>query len=147
MGLSDRARPNNRHVRPVALVLLTVPLWGLCTGCASSERAPDAAAVVERFQVALERGNGEAACAEVGEETRTALEQQDGRPCARAILALDLPSGGTGLSTSVYVTSASVALDEGGTLFLDQAADGWEIAAAGCRPTAPDLPYDCELEG
>jgi hypothetical protein len=45
------------------------------------------------------------------------------------------------------VTSASVALARGGAIFLDEAADGWEISAAGCRPTGDDLPYDCELEG
>jgi hypothetical protein len=47
----------------------------------------------------------------------------------------------------VYVTSASVALASGGTMFLDEAADGWEVSAAGCRPTTDDLPYDCALEG
>jgi hypothetical protein len=44
------------------------------------------------------------------------------------------------------VTSASVSLVDGGTLFLDEASDGWEISAAGCRPSAPDRPFDCELE-
>ena len=48
--------------------------------------------------------------------------------------------------TSVYVTSAAVSLLDGGTLFLDEAPDGWEISAAGCRPSAPDRPFDCELE-
>lgn len=103
--------------------------------------------VAERFQGALERRDGRAACSDLGQETRSGLEQQQDRPCARAILALGLPSGGRTSETSVYVTSAYVALEGGGALFLDQAADGWEVAAAGCRPAAPDLPYDCELEG
>jgi hypothetical protein len=44
------------------------------------------------------------------------------------------------------VTSASVSLVGGATLFLDEASGGWEISAAGCRPSAPDRPFDCELE-
>jgi hypothetical protein len=39
-----------------------------------------------------------------------------------------------------------VSLLEGGTLFLDEGPGGWEISAAGCTPTAPELPFDCELE-
>jgi hypothetical protein len=39
-----------------------------------------------------------------------------------------------------------VTLDEGATLFLDEAAHGWAIGAAGCRLTAPALPLECELE-
>ena len=37
---------------------------------------------------------------------------------------------------SVYVTSASVSLVDGNTLFLDEASDGWQVSAAGCRPSA-----------
>ncbi|MGH2715404.1 MAG: hypothetical protein ACRDM7_16230 [Thermoleophilaceae bacterium] len=44
------------------------------------------------------------------------------------------------------MTTASVRLAEGGTTFLDEASDGWKVSAAGCEPTAPNLPYDCELE-
>jgi hypothetical protein len=115
-------------------------------GCGAADRAPDAAAVAERFQAALDASDGQAACAQLSEETTSKLERQEGQPCEEAILGLELPAGGAAARTSVYITSASVALDEGGTLFLSQASDGWEISAAGCRPTAPDRPYDCELE-
>jgi hypothetical protein len=63
------------------------------------------------------------------------------------ILGLELPRSATAAGTSVYVTTASVSLAEGGTTFLDESGAGWQVSAAGCAPTAPDLPYDCELEG
>jgi hypothetical protein len=116
-------------------------------GCGASDRAPDAAAVAERFHAALERGSGEAACAELSEETVSKLEQQEAMPCEEAVLQLELPRGGDAAETDVYVTTASVALAEGGTTFLDEGSQGWKVSAAGCTPTAPNLPYDCVLEG
>jgi hypothetical protein len=129
--------------RIAALVLAAASLYA---GCGASDRAPDAAAVAGRFQTALESRDGEGACAELSEEAASKLEQQEGAPCEEAILRLELPTGAEAAKTSVYVTSASVSLAEGGTLFLNEAAHGWEVAAAGCRPTAPELPYDCALE-
>jgi hypothetical protein len=131
---------------PAALLALALLATGLFAGCGTSDRESDAAATVERFQQALEGGDGELACGQLSEDARSKLEQQADSPCEEAILGLELPAGGTAARTTVYVTSASVTLDEGGTLFLNEAASGWEIAAAGCRPTAPDLPFDCELE-
>jgi hypothetical protein len=117
-----------------------------CLGAGCAERSDDAAAVVERFQTALDRRDGAGACAELSEGTASALEQQEGHPCGQVILDLDLAAGGEVADTSVYVTSASVSLRGRGTLFLDEASDGWEISAAGCGPSAPDRPLDCELE-
>jgi hypothetical protein len=119
----------------------------LAGGCGTTDRAPDAAAVAERFHAALEERDGEAACSELSEETASKLERQEGAPCEEAVLELELPRGGTAAETSVYVTSASVLLAEGGTTFLDEGSDGWKVSAAGCDPTAPDLPHECELEG
>jgi hypothetical protein len=116
-------------------------------GCGASDRESDAATVAERFHAALELRDGEAACAELSEETASKLEQQEEKPCEEAVLALELPRGGTTAETGVYVTSAIVDLVEGGTTFLDEGADGWKVSAAGCTPTAPNLPYDCVLEG
>jgi hypothetical protein len=130
-----------------AILALAASLAGAVLGCGPTDRAPDAAAVAERFHAALDRRDGEAACSEVSEETASKLEDQAGAPCAEAILELELPRGGTAAETSVYVTSASVLLAEGGTDFLDEGSDGWKVSAAGCVPTAPDLPQDCELEG
>jgi hypothetical protein len=117
----------------------------LCA-CGASDREADAAAVAERFQTALAGGDGAAACAELNPETSKALEQQERKPCDEAILGLELPTANRVASTDVEVTSAAVSLLGGRTLFLDEAADGWEISAAGCSPRAPDLPFDCELE-
>jgi hypothetical protein len=119
----------------------------LAGGCGTTDRAPDAAAVAERFHAALGERDGEAACSELSEETASKLERQEGAPCEEAVLELELPRGGTAAETSVYVTSASVLLAEGGTTFLDEGSDGWKVSAAGCEPTAPDLPRECELEG
>jgi hypothetical protein len=129
---------------PVLATVALLALACLCAGC--GERSDDAAAVVERFQTALDGRDGAGACAELSEATASALEQQEGHPCDEAILDLDLAAGRELAQTSVYVTSASVSLVDGGTLFLDEASDSWEISAAGCRPSAPDRPFDCELE-
>jgi hypothetical protein len=131
---------------PAAVLLAALVIAVLAAGCGAPDSAPDVDATVERFQTALDSGDGEQACEQLDEDTAAKLEQQQGAPCEEAILGIELPAGGTAANTSVYVTSASVTLDAGGTLFLDEAASGWEIAAAGCRPTAPDLPLDCELE-
>jgi hypothetical protein len=119
----------------------------LATGCGTTDRAPDAAAVAERFHAAVEERDGEAACSDMSEETASKLEQQAGMPCEEAVLELELPGGATAADTSVYTTTASVLLTEGGATFLDEGSDGWKVSAAGCVPTAPDLPRDCELEG
>jgi hypothetical protein len=126
-----------------AIAVLAVTL---SAGCGASDRAPDATAAAQRFQTALEARDGQAACAQLSEETASNLEQQEQAPCEEAILAIELPAGGSARRASVYVTSASVAVDRGGTLFLNEAPGGWEVSAAGCRPTAPELPLDCALE-
>jgi hypothetical protein len=127
---------------PAVIAALAV----LLGGCGSTDRAPDASEVAERFHSALADRDGQAACAELSEETSSKLEQQEDAPCEQAILELELPRGGAAAETNVYVTTASVILAQGGTTFLDEGADGWTVSAAGCRRTAPDLPYDCELE-
>jgi hypothetical protein len=132
----------------LGLVLLLVAAAAVPgVGCSSSERAPDAAGVAERFHAALERGDGATACRQLAPETHSKLEQQEQRPCDDAILELDLPEGATAAETGVYVTTASVSLAQGGKTFLDEFDDGWKVSAAGCVATTPDHPYDCELEG
>ena len=116
-------------------------------GCGTRERAEDAAAVSERFHAALEADDGPAACEELSEETASKLERQQQLPCEEAILELELPKGGSVADTRVEITSAVTTLAEGGSDFLDEGPDGWKIAAAGCVPTLPDQPYECELEG
>jgi hypothetical protein len=110
-------------IRPAVLVLGAL-LALAAVGCGASDRASDAAAVAERFHGALERGDGEAACAELSEETASKLEQQEEMPCDEAVLELELPRGGTAAETGVYVTSGFVDLVEGGATFLDEGPDG-----------------------
>jgi hypothetical protein len=115
-------------------------------GCGTADREDDVGAVTERFHAALDRGDGQAACDELNEETAAKLEGQEEKPCEEAILSLDIPKGGTVADTRVYLTSAFATLAEGGSDFLDEGPDGWRVSAAGCRSTAPSQPYDCELE-
>lgn len=115
-------------------------------GCGASDREADAAVVAERFHAALEQGDGDAACAELNEVTASKLEQQEEMPCEQAVLELELPRGGAAAEAEVYVTSASVALADGETTFLDEGPEGWKVSVAGCTPTAPNLPYHCVLE-
>ena len=129
---------------PALAIVVLLAIACLCAGC--GDRSGGAAAVVERFQAALDGRDGAGACAELSDATASALAQEEGRRCDEAILDLDLAVAGEVADTSVYVTSASASLRGGGTLFLDEASEGWEISAAGCRPSAPDRPYDCELE-
>jgi hypothetical protein len=115
-------------------------------GCATGGAERDTGRVVERFHAALSAGNGSAACEQLAEEARSELERQEREPCERAILSIDLPRRGTAAETRIFVTSASVEVD-GHTIFLDETSKGWRISAAGCEPTRPGRPYNCELEG
>ena len=115
-------------------------------GCGTAGRERDAAAVAERFHAALEARDGQAACRELNPETASKLEQQEKKPCEEAIVTLELPQGVAVADTRVYETSAFSQLAEGGADFLDLSSDGWWVSATGCQPTAPEQPYDCELE-
>ncbi|HEV7845495.1 MAG TPA: hypothetical protein VGO83_04525 [Thermoleophilaceae bacterium] len=117
------------------------------TGCGTGERGDDAAAVTARFHAALEAGDGQAACQELSEDTASKLEQQEKKPCEKAILGLELPKGGSVAVQRVQMLSAYTSLAEGSTDFLNEGPEGWKISSAGCKPTAPGRPYDCELEG
>ena len=132
-------------MRPAAASLVCL-LALVLAGCGTADREDDAAAVAQRFHAALESGDAQAACDELNEETAAKLEQQEKKPCQAAILSLDLPKDGSVANTRVYVTSAFATLTEGGSDFLDEGPDGWRVSAAGCEPTAPSQPYDCELE-
>jgi hypothetical protein len=122
--------------------LLALPL----AACGTADRERDAGAVAERFHAALEQDDGQAACAELNPETASKLEQQEKQPCQEAITSLEIPKGGTVADTRVYMTSAFASIAQGTVDFLDESSEGWWISAAGCKPTEPNRPYDCELE-
>lgn len=115
--------------------------------CGTGERERDTAAVVERFNAALERDDGRAACRDLSEEAASTVSRQEQAPCEEAILRLDLPSGAPPVASRVYLQSASVDLRGGEVTFLDEGPAGWKVSAAGCTPAEPGRPYDCELEG
>jgi hypothetical protein len=133
------------RARYAMLVLACVGALAL-SACGAGDRAPDAASVAERFQTSLEAEDGAAACAELSEETVSALEREEEKPCDEAILTLDLPRGERARDTTAYVTSAAVTLSDGSAAFLDEGPDGWKVAAAGCRPAGDQKPFECELE-
>ena len=130
---------------PVAILLVLASLAS--AGCGAGDREDDAAAAAERFHSALARDDGRAACAELSEEARNTLEQQEQAPCEQAVLEIDLPRGAAVTGARVYMVSASVALRGGAVTFLNEGPVGWKVSAAGCLPTEPGHPYDCELEG
>jgi hypothetical protein len=135
-----------RVVRPKPLFLVCAVALAL-SACGTADREHDAAAVTQRFHAALESGDGQAACDELSKDTASKLEQQEGKPCGEAILGLKIPKGGTVAVKRVELLNAYMGLAQGSADFLEEGPHGWEISAAGCRPTASEQPYQCELEG
>ncbi len=127
-----------------------VAIIGACVlalgGCGTDGSRDEIADVVDRFQQALADGDGAVACAQLTAAARDTLESEEEMPCPRAVLERGLTGGGRVVGSDVDVTSASADVAGGGTAFLDQTPYGWRISAAGCSPTVPGLPYDCELE-
>jgi len=117
----------------------------LClSGCGTASSEHDARGSVQRFFAALSRHDGAAACHELSEETASAVEEDEMKPCGQAILSLGLAAAPV-TDVQVYLDSAQAKLRGGGAVFLDETPKGWRIDAAGCKPQ-PGKPYDCELE-
>jgi hypothetical protein len=119
----------------------------LAAGCGNADREADLIAVSDRFHAALEARDGTAACAELSRETVHTLELQEKRPCPDAVLGLHLPAGARAAGAEVYVTSGYAKLPGADAAFFDDGPAGWKVSAAGCTPSAPDEPFDCELGG
>lgn len=131
-----------RIAQATGALLAVATLAGCGTG--SSER--DATAVVERFQAALTARDGHAACVQLTPATRAALERQEMSRCGRAVLRLPLRGGGDVVDVKIYLDSGLAEVRARGLAFLDQTSAGWRISAAGCRPSEPNMPYECGLE-
>jgi hypothetical protein len=128
----------------VASVLAVIAL----AGCGTSGDRSGAEAVVGRFYHAVGRHDGEAACAQLGEATVSALESQSGQSCRSVVTRLDVGSGSIE-GAQIAATSARVELRGGVSAFLDREPDGWRITAVGCRaqdgpPT--ERPMQCEAQ-
>ena len=130
-----------------SMVIATLALAALAlAGCGRAGDRDAVRGVAEGFYAAVDVDHGERACALLSTDTRTALEDQESEPCAKAVEKLDLTGGRPG-AVRVYSTEASVELVGGDTVFLGHTAHGWRISAAGCRP-APKHgePAQCEVQ-
>jgi hypothetical protein len=113
-------------------------------GATDSDGAVDAA---ERLYTAYADKDGAGACAALSDDTREQLVKDEQKPCAEAVLELDL-SGVRATGQQAYGTEAKIETDGGDSVFLEETGEhGWLVTAAGCRPV-PDqeAPYECEVE-
>jgi len=131
-------------VRSIAALTVAATL---VVGCGPGGREDDIRSVTQGFETAIEARDGERACALLGTDTRSKLEQEEKSPCPEAIVSLELPPAGAISDTEVFLTSAVARTSAGGSTFLDESSLGWRVSAAGCRPGPPDEPYECVLEG
>jgi hypothetical protein len=127
-----------------AATSIAAVLAGLLSGC-GSQGTSQAAAAAQDFARSVAQSREPAACRILAPDTRSELEQSEGKPCAAALAATDLPDPGTLRSTRRYGTM-SQAVFTNDTFFLSQFPGGWKVVAAGCEPRG-DRPYDCTLQG
>jgi hypothetical protein len=134
--------------RQAVLVPLLVAAVLPVAGCGTADDREQARATAQRFFADLQRGDGAAACRELGEDTIKQLIQEEQAPCAQAVTRLQLAPAGVA-RVQVFVTSGMVDLANGSSAYLNRSPDGWKLSAVGCRPQGgkpADRPYDCELE-
>ena len=134
------------RVRPITIALLLLCL--AATGCGRTGDRDRATEVAQKFLQAVGAGDGAVACGLLADDTRTALEDEEQKPCGEAIGSLQIEPGAP-TAVELYLTNAKADLDNGDSAFLSETADGWRVSAAGCKrgdgPPA-DAPMDCELE-
>jgi hypothetical protein len=106
--------------------------------------APAAAAL--GFAQAVEGKQGDRACALLAPATRAQLESAEGKPCAQAVLAQDLPPSASVRKAEQYGYQSRVILDKD-VVFVARFSLGWRVVAAGCQDRGKDLPYDCQISG
>ena len=128
----------------VCIALLAVA----ACGCGQSGDREAVRTVVTSFFDAVEAGDGQAACEQLSEETRSKLESEEQKPCREAIGSLSL-EGGEPAGVEVYIVSATADFPDGQRAFLSETRDGWRLSAAGCEAESAEPaeePLDCELE-
>ena len=129
---------------PLAVALAAVAL----SGCGRGDDRAQARAVTERFFAALERDDGERACALLSPDTRAEVQSQEEKPCREAITGLGL-EGARVTRLQVFVGNAKADLADGESVFLGSTPRGWRVSAAGCSPLAgkpADRPFDCTVQ-
>ena len=125
--------------------LLAVLCAVVLNGCGGT----DESVLTERadhFYEAIDGGDGAGACADLAPETRSELEQSEGKACPDAVVGEDLPPVGHATSTQVYGSMAAVRYGTE-TVFLSRFGNEWKVMAAGCPPTTGDRPHDCTIKG
>ena len=132
---------------PARLTVLILAPCLLAAGCGTAEREADLIAVSDTFHAALAAQDGAAACAELSTDAAETLERDERRPCPEAVLELDLPAGVRASAAEVWVTSGYADLPGPKVAFFENGPAGWKVTAAGCTPSSPGRPYDCELGG
>jgi hypothetical protein len=132
-------------VRSFSVALAALAL--LLGGCGADSDRATARAVTDQFFAALDAGDGDRACAQLSPDTRSALEDQEKKPCRDAITGLGLQRSSVA-GVDVNMLSAIVELRNGEAAFLDQGEQGWRLSAVGCKSQGEpaDRPYDCAVE-
>jgi hypothetical protein len=77
----------------VRIVVALALVAASATGCGVGDDRDAARAATERFYAAIRAGDGEAACAELADDTAKALESQSGQRCAEAVTELSSEVG------------------------------------------------------
>jgi N-methylhydantoinase A/oxoprolinase/acetone carboxylase beta subunit len=131
-------------------VALLVPVLAVVVvpGCGVGDDRAAARETTERFYAAIRADEGQAACAELSEDTVKQLESQSGQSCADVVTRLSYEGGGIE-RVQVYATNAKVDLTSGESAFLSPDQGEWKLSAIGCRPEEGkprDRPLDCEAE-
>ena len=138
----------NPRAAPVFAFYLALIVFGITAatviGLVRTRDDPAAGRAVERFGAAIRGHDGAAACHELSDGMRKALEDQEKKSCEEAVLGLGL-TGGRVRRIDVAERSAKVDVAEDGSAFLDETAGGWKISALGCTPVH-ERPYECEAE-
>ncbi|PWN03293.1 hypothetical protein DJ010_09260 [Nocardioides silvaticus] len=132
---------------------MRVPRWvaigaALVAGMATSACAQSGDPAIDRaqhFYASVSHKDGAAACADLAPEARKALEQQEGKPCAEAILKQGLPDMVGEADVQVFGSMAQVTFPDE-TAFLSRYGDDWLLVAVGCEPATGDEPHDCSVE-
>jgi hypothetical protein len=116
------------------------------SGCASAGGSTDdqIRRTAQQFVEALRHQQGALACRLLTPAAASAVREQEGKPCAGAILGLRLRVQRATEDTTVYIHSAKVDLGSS-IMFLSPIGGRWRIYAAGC--TAEQYPpYDCTVQ-
>ena len=135
-----------RNMLKPAWLLGLAAVTALVSGCGSL--GPDtsgAAAAAQGFHRATANQDGASACETLSVRTARELEQSEGEPCEKAVLAVHVPDAVHVRDVQVWGARGLVVLDHD-AVFVSQFDAGWRVVAAGCSPRK-DRPYECTVKG